>query len=120
MVAEHLGFISGVFSVFAFYIPKVGTALGFIGVSLLALYLLFFLLNRSEKLIGAQNVNHVMTWVLRGALVVTCAAVSDPGLSGLSGVGGLSIDLFISTPLSPGGGLLNAFVGSSSSSVWPR
>ncbi|HVS36873.1 MAG TPA: phosphate ABC transporter permease subunit PstC [Gemmataceae bacterium] len=97
----------------SFFIPEVGGTLGFIGAALLALYLLFFLLNRSERFIGAQNVNHMMTWVLRGALVVTCAPLFlILGYLVYRGVGGLSIELFISTPLSPGGGLLNAFVGS--------
>ena len=106
-------FLTGIFGALAVYTPLVGGTLGFIGAALLAFFLLIRLLNMAEQYVGAQAVNRLMTEVLRAALVVTCALLFlILGYLIYRGVGGLSVALFTTTPLSAGGGLLNGFVGS--------
>ena len=62
--------LGGTFQAIAVYTPLVGGTVGFLGSVMLLLWLVITLLNLSEKYIGAQAVNHLMTWILRSALVV--------------------------------------------------
>jgi phosphate transport system permease protein len=106
-------FLGGLFDALGVYTPLVGGTVGFIGGALLLLWLFVVLLNLGEKFFGAQAVNRLMTGVLAAALVATCAPLFlILGYLVYRGVGGLSVALFTTTPLSPGGGLFNAFVGS--------
>jgi len=89
-----------------------GTA-GFFAGTVLVYWILFRLLLLSERFVGAQRVNRLMTGVLGACLVVTCLPLFlILGYLVYRGVGGLSLDLFTFDAVDQNRGLRNAFVGS--------
>ena len=88
-----------------------GGTIGFFAGATLAYWLVYRGLLLSERFIGVQPMNRVMTGVLGCCLVVTCVPLFlILGYLVYRGVGGLSIQLFTDDAVA--GGLRNAFIGS--------